>query len=189
MRVFLIRHGRPSQTWGGAGSDPGLSEIGAAQAEAAAEMLRRFGPLDVVSSPMLRCRETAAPYARWRGLPPVLERRVSEIVADDGVEDRAVWLQTRFPWREARPGRTWTTLEPRLHEWRAEMLEFIRSLRADTAVFTHFIGINVITGAAMGREETIVCRPDHASITVIAVDDGALRLVALGATMQIDDVR
>jgi len=188
-RVFLIRHGRPSQIWGGAGSDPGLSEIGVAQAEAAAEVLETFGPLDVVSSPMLRCRETAAPYALRRGLAPVLEPRVSEIVAEEGIEDRAVWLQTRFPWREARPSRTWSTLEPRLHRWREDMLSFIRSLRADTAVFTHFIGINVITGAAMGREETIVCRPDHASITELAVDDETLRLVALGATMQIDDVR
>jgi hypothetical protein len=56
-------------------------------------------------------------------------------------------------------------------------------------VFTHFIGINVIAGAALGAEHTIVCTPDHASITELEVNDGALRLIAFGAEMQVDDVR
>lgn len=188
-RVFLIRHGRPSQTWGGADSDPGLSDIGMAQAEAAAEALRGYGALAVVSSPMLRCRETADPYARWRGIAPVLEPRVSEIAAGEPIEDRAAWLQARFPWREANPQRTWASLEPQLLTWREAMIAFVRALRADTAIFTHFIAINVIAGAALGRDETIVCRPDHASITEILVEDGKLRFVTQGATMQIDDVR
>jgi broad specificity phosphatase PhoE len=189
VRVFLIRHGRPAQTWGGQGGDPELSELGQSQAEAAGERLQGLGEFDVVSSPMLRCRQTAAPYARWRGLAPAIEPRVSEIVADDDVEDRAAWLQARFPWREQSPSRLWTSLEPRLRDWREAMLSFIRSIDSDTAVFTHFIGINVICGAALRRDETIVCRPDHGSITELAVENGALQLVRHGASMQIDDVR
>jgi hypothetical protein len=69
------------------------------------------------------------------------------------------------------------------------MLRFVRGLHEDTAVFTHFIGINVIVGAAMGVEDTIVCIPDHASITELEVSNGALRVVVLGADMQVDDVR
>jgi broad specificity phosphatase PhoE len=188
-RIFLIRHGRPSQVWGGAGTDPGLSEIGAAQAEAAAMALREFGDLQVVSSPMRRCLETAEPYARRRGVEPLIERRVSEIVASEGAEDRAAWLQKRFPWRDRSKQRVWSTLEPSLRSWRNEMLGFVRGLRDDTAVFTHFIGINVIAGAALGAEHTIVCTPDHASITEIEVRDGVLRLIRHGAAMQVDDVR
>lgn len=188
-RVFLIRHGRPVQVWGGSGSDPGLSELGQQQAEAAAARLQAYGSLAVVSSPMLRCRETAAPYARWRGLAPSIEPRVSEIVATEGIEDRAAWLQERFPWRDRTRQRSWSTLEPRLHAWRDEMLGLIRGIREDTAVFTHFIGINVVTGAALGVDRTIVCVPDHCSITEIAVEEGVLRLVAMGADMQVDDVR
>jgi hypothetical protein len=56
-------------------------------------------------------------------------------------------------------------------------------------VFTHFIAINVIVGAALGVEHTIVCTPDHASITEIDIGAGALRLVRHGASMQVDDVR
>lgn len=188
-RLFLIRHGRPDATWGGPASDPGLAEIGHAQAEAAARRLREYGALQVVSSPMLRCRETAAPYARWREVEPLIEPRVSEIVADEGVEDRAAWLQARFPWRDRANMRKWASLEPRLLAWRADMLNCLRALRADAAIFTHFIAINVIVGAAMGNDDTIVCTPDHASITEIAVDGEQLTLVRLGADMRMDDVR
>lgn len=188
-RVFLIRHGRPSEVWGGGGSDPGLSELGQAQAEAAAASLKAFGDLQVVSSPMRRCIETAAPYAALRGVRPIIDPRVSEIVATEGVEDRAAWLRERFPWRDRSKKRSWASLEPRLHAWRDDMLSFVRSIGEDTAVFTHFIGINVIAGAARGVDDTIVFTPDHASITEIAVEAGALRLIALGATMQVDDVR
>jgi broad specificity phosphatase PhoE len=188
-RVFLIRHGQPSQSWGGPVSDPGLSAHGVEQAVAAAQALQLHGRLNLVSSPMRRCRETAAPYARWRGLEPALEPRVSEIAAEEGVDDRAHWLQSRFPWRKANPGRSWSTLEPRLHAWRDEVLACIGAISGDTAIFTHFIAINVIAGAALGRAETIVCRPAHASITEIEVRDGRLHFVAHGASMQLDDVR
>jgi broad specificity phosphatase PhoE len=69
------------------------------------------------------------------------------------------------------------------------MLACVRELTADAAVFTHFIAINVIASAALGHDETIVCRPDHASITEIEVNGDALQLVRHGASMQIDDVR
>jgi broad specificity phosphatase PhoE len=188
-RLFLIRHGRPSETWGGASSDPGLSELGMAQAEAAAAKLAAYGPLDVVSSPMRRCVETAAPYARLRGVSPHLEPRVSEVVAEPGVEDRPAWLQARFPWRDPGKLRDWASLEPALQAWRAQMLDYVSGIERDTAVFSHFIAINVITGAALRRDTTMVCKPDHASITELEVSDGALRFVAFGAEMQVDDVR
>lgn len=189
-RLFLIRHGRPEGVWGGAGSDPGLSDIGLRQAEAAAAALVENGPLKPISSPMRRCRETAAPYADLVGIAPLIEPRVSEIVAPRGVEDRATWLQERFPFRTPGASRLWRALEPALHAWRDAMLQFVRGMREDSAVFTHFIALNVLTGAALGSEQTIVCRPDHASITEIEVDaEGALRLVRAAAEMQVDDVR
>lgn len=189
-RLFLIRHGRPDAVWGGAGSDPGLSDLGCTQAEGAAAVLIGVGSLSLISSPMRRCRETAAPYARMTGAEPFIEPRVSEITAPPGIEDRATWLQERFPFRTPEASRSWTTLEPPLHAWRDAMVKFVRAVREDTAVFTHFIAINVMTGVALGKDGTIVCRPDHASITEIEVGpSGALRLVRAAAEMQVDDVR
>ena len=66
-RLYLIRHGRPSATWGGHDDDPGLDEAGDLQARAARDWLlsRPDGerPRLVVSSPLRRCRETAQPTA------------------------------------------------------------------------------------------------------------------------------
>lgn len=188
-RLFLIRHGRPEAAWGGAGSDPGLRPEGREQAEAAARTLMEAGRFLVVSSPMKRCQETAAPYAALGAAPVQLEPRVSEIVAPNDVADRQAWLLDRFPWRSVGASRGWGMLEPGLHNWRDAMLNFMRGVSEDTAVFTHFIAINVMTGAAMGSDKTVVCRPDHASITEIEVHDGALRLVSAAREMRVDDVR
>ena len=65
--LFLIRHGKPAAVWGEADDDPGLDDAGRAQAEAARDHLLSLPedqrPSRVVSSPLRRCRETAAPTA------------------------------------------------------------------------------------------------------------------------------
>lgn len=187
-RLFLIRHGEPEAAWGGSMDDPGLSEVGRNQAEAATAALTKLGGLHVISSPMRRCRETAEPYARARDLTPVIEPRVSEVATPAGVADRRAWLLQNFPWQEG-PTRPWRELSPDLAAWRAQMLGCISTLDKDYAVFTHFIAINVIVGAALARKETIVCKPGYASITELAVEGGALRVVQLGEEMRVGEVR
>jgi broad specificity phosphatase PhoE len=137
---------------------------------------------------MRRCLETAAPYLSRSGAQPAIEPRVSEIRSPPQIENRAHWLQERFPWRTPQALRRWEMLEPDLHAWRDAVLSFARSIGDDAAVFTHFIAINVIAGAALGREDTIVCRPDYASITEIEVRGDALGLVRVGAEMALGDV-
>ena len=185
-RLFLIRHGEPGAAWGEA-DDPGLSAKGRAQAVQAAEALP--AGLAIISSPMSRCRETAAPYEARLGAPARIDPRVSEVATPAGVADRRAWLQEHFPWRAGAPGRNWATLAPGLHHWRNEVLAAARGIAGDSAVFTHFIAINALVGAALGRADTIVCRPNHASITEIAVSDDELRLIALGESMDGGDVR
>src|SRR5688572_27744295 len=97
-RLFLIRHGEPEAAWGGATADPGLSAAGRDQAARAAAALADLGPLAVVSSPMKRCRETAAPFEARTGQKALIEPRVSEVVAPSNVRDRRVWLVENFPW-------------------------------------------------------------------------------------------
>ena len=187
-RLFLIRHGEAAAAWGGDDHDPGLSELGHAQAEKAAGTLRNLGPLHVLCSPMQRCRETAAPYLARAGADALIEPRVSEVPTPADVADRRVWLQRNFPWRGGAP-RSWRDIDVRLLTWRQALIECVSTVREDTAVFSHFIAINVVCGAALGRDETIVCKPDYASITELQVIDGALRLVCHGAEMQEGELR
>ena len=188
-RLFLIRHAEPAAAWGGADHDPGLSDRGRTQAEAAANALMELGPLALLSSPMRRCQETAAPYAGLSGQAPILERAVSEVVAPAGVSNRPTWLRENFPWDAGGARRKWVTVDPVLLAWRDSVTDAVRSIEHDSAIFSHFIAINVIVGAAMGAEETMVFRPGHASITELALEDGALRVVTLGGEMQSADVR
>lgn len=187
-RLFLIRHGEPEAAWGGPVDDPALSARGREQAQSAADQLARLGTLAASSSPMRRCLETAAPFVEASGARLVVQPRVSEVATPQGVTDRRHWLQLNFPWRGGAP-RLWTTLSPELRAWRDGMLAYVTGLRQDSAIFTHFIAINVITGAALARPETIVCKPDYASITEIEVADGGLRLVRAGAEMTSGEVR
>jgi broad specificity phosphatase PhoE len=188
-RLFLIRHAEPAAGWGGDALDPGLSDLGREQAEGAAEALSVMGPLDLVSSPMLRCRETAAPYATRRGVAARIEQRVSEVVAPTGVTDRRAWLRETFPWDDGVARRQWGDVASELRDWRDACGAALRDMSADTAVFTHFIAINAIVSVATNSADTIVFRPAHCSITELEISEGGLRVVRLGREMQSADVR
>ena len=65
-RIYLVRHGRAAAGWG-AHVDPGLDDVGRAQAEAMAKQLAAKGPLPLIASPLRRTRETAAALERqWK---------------------------------------------------------------------------------------------------------------------------
>jgi broad specificity phosphatase PhoE len=188
-RLFLIRHGEPEAAWGGADEDPGLSPRGREQAHAAAQVLAGLGALNVVSSPMRRCRETAAPFASLARRTPHIEPRVSEIATPAGVADRRAWLEQNFAWRVGAGQRRWDALDAGLRAWRDEVIRGVRDINGDAAVFTHFIAINAIVGAALGREETIVCRPPYGAIAELELRNGVLRVVKLGAEADPGEVR
>lgn len=80
-RLILLRHG---QTEFNAGSrmqgqlDTVLSDLGRAQAEAAAEVLRKRHPLLIVSSDLWRAYDTATVLAERNGLPVRVDTRLRE---------------------------------------------------------------------------------------------------------------
>ena len=81
--LILVRHGRSTANTSGllAGRTPGvaLDEHGRAQAAALPGRLEGLPLAAVVSSPLLRCRETLEPLAEARGdLPVHTEERITE---------------------------------------------------------------------------------------------------------------
>lgn len=183
-RLFLIRHGEPQSAWGVGDDDPGLSERGREQARAAADALARTRLDQIITSPKRRCQETAAPLTQALERQARVEPRFSEVIAPQGV-DRRAWLGENFGWAPGAAPILWDGRSEDLKTWRADILEALRQIEGDCALFTHFVAINTILGAVLGREETIVCRPDYASITELANTEGALRLVGFGAQMTV----
>lgn len=188
-RLFLIRHGEPEAAWGGAVDDPGLSDAGRHQAIGAARVLAALGQLAIVSSPMKRCRETAAPFEAMSGAPARIDASVSEVVAPSGVSDRRAWLRETFPWDQGAQRRKWWEVDPALIAWRDSVASFALGLKQDTAVFSHFIAINALASVALRSDDTIVCTPGYASVTEFDIHNGALELVRIGESMVQGEVR
>jgi broad specificity phosphatase PhoE len=175
-RITMVRHGQAAAGWGD-DLDPGLSDVGRAQALATASALAaELSPQPIVCSPLRRCRETAAALAdRW-GVTPVVEPAVGEIVspADQaGLEARGAWL------RAAMQGR-WSELGAVHHEWRQLVVDAVRALEVDTVVHSHFIAINVVVGAATGDDRVVCFAPDNCSWTVLDVSRDNIAVVELG---------
>jgi 2,3-bisphosphoglycerate-dependent phosphoglycerate mutase/probable phosphoglycerate mutase len=107
-RLILLRHG---QTEFNAGSrmqgqlDTVLSDLGRAQAEAAAEVLRKRHPLLIVSSDLWRAYDTATVLAEHNGLQVRVDTRLRETHLGDwqGLtheEVDAVAPGARLAWRD-----------------------------------------------------------------------------------------
>ncbi len=173
-RIYLVRHG---QAAGGFGEDldPGLSELGWTQAKAARDALAGKGPLDVISSPLRRCQETANPLSEQWGVTPKIVPEVAEIPSPtDDLTARTEWL------RSIMPG-TWTEIgDPSLETWRQNCVSAVQALQKDTVVFSHFIAINVIVGSIQQDDRMVVFRPNNCSITTIDVASDSMSLVSLG---------
>ena len=179
-RIYLIRHARPAAAWGGADDDPGLDDLGQTQAEAAARTLMALPPAlrpaKVVSSPLRRCRETAAPFAKAIGVEPEIDPRVGEIPTP-----AALTAQARGPWlRQAMAGR-WGDIEGDLDydAWRREVTAAVEA-RPGAAIFSHFVAINAVLSQLAGQDLTVTFRPDHTSISVFELDGKTLRLLERG---------
>ncbi|MFC9814280.1 bifunctional RNase H/acid phosphatase [Streptomyces virginiae] len=99
----LLRHGETALTpqkrfSGSGGSDPELSPAGRRQAAAVAEALAARGTVQtVISSPLLRCRETAQAVADRLGLDVTVEQGLREV--DFGAWEGLTFaeVQERFP--------------------------------------------------------------------------------------------
>ncbi|KJY17010.1 MULTISPECIES: bifunctional RNase H/acid phosphatase [unclassified Streptomyces] len=99
----LLRHGETALTpqkrfSGSGGSDPELSPAGRRQAAAVAEALAARGTVQtVISSPLLRCRETAQAVADRLGLDATVEQGLREV--DFGAWEGLTFAEVRerFP--------------------------------------------------------------------------------------------
>jgi len=172
-RLLLVRHARPDGTWDKT-ADPPLDPVGVQQSQAVAERLAGRGPLSVVTSPMRRARETAAPLASRWGTDARVTDAVGEIPSPtDDLAARSAWLRVVVTQR-------WGDLDLSLHDWRDRILATLRELPTDTVVFSHYMAINTAVGAATGDERVVCCHPRHASVTELDVGaGGSLSLVSL----------
>ena len=160
--------------------DPGLSDLGLVQAQAVARRLMALPnaerPTAVISSPLRRCRKTAAPLAEALGVSVLIDPSVGEIPTPAGlsVEQRPGWLQSALAGR-------WADIRGDLDygQWRADVIAGVAA-RPGAAVFSHFVAINALVSQLLGRDDVLVFRPNHCSVTVVKQGERGLELVSRG---------
>ena len=173
--LYLVRHGQASARYD-QDHDPGLDETGRAQAEAAAAELGPLGPMPVVTSPLRRTRQTAAPLERRWDVTASVVPAVGEIAAPtDDLAERSAWLAEILQGQ-----RRWGDLDDRRRGWREDVVRALTALDTDTVVVTHYVAINAAVGEAVGDDRVVVFRPDNCSCTVVESDGRRLTLVDLG---------
>lgn len=175
--IFLVRHGRAAGGWDD-DPDPGLDELGIEQAERLADRLGPMGaevPPLLVTSPLRRCRETAAPLAlRW-DVEPIVDPAIAEIPSPEGIEFGA-----RVPWLRAAMEGSWSALGARYVGYRDDVVAAVSALPTNTVVVSHFVAINAVLGACTGDDRLLLRRLDNTSVTIVGVDDHGLRLIEGG---------
>ncbi|MCA1822099.1 MAG: histidine phosphatase family protein [Pseudonocardiaceae bacterium] len=110
--VHLLRHGEvrnPERILYGRLPGFGLSDLGVRQAEQVAAYLHDHDVVHVVSSPLLRAQQTAAPIAALHGLDVVTDEGLIEAsnvfegsrvsVGDGALRDPRSWPKLRNPFR------------------------------------------------------------------------------------------
>lgn len=177
-RVYMVRHGRAAAGWN-VDPDPGLDDLGRSQSLAVASKLSLLGPLPVMSSPLLRCQQTAFPLATSWKQNVDIEPLVGEIPspAEYSLENRSDWL------REAMAG-TWSQVAERSGshyvDYRNAIAQRVAQITTDTVVFSHFIAINAVIGAATDNDAMVIASLDNCSVTTFEVVDGKLVLIESG---------
>jgi broad specificity phosphatase PhoE len=86
----------------------------------------------------------------------------------------------RVDWLRAAMQGTWAELGPRYTTFRDDIVTALTMLEQPTVVFSHFVAINAVIGAALGDDRLVIRSLDNASITVVDVIDGRIHLVSGG---------
>ncbi len=198
--LVLLRHGEtpltPSKRFSGSGgTDPELSEAGRRQADAVAGALAERGTLQaIVSSPLRRCRETAAAVAKRTGLDVRIEEGIRETdfgaweglsfaeVRERYPEDLEAWLGST----EVRPtggGESFAEVTRRVAVARDKVLA--RYAGRKVLVVTHVTPVKILARLALGAPPESLFRMELSAASLSSVDyyaDGTASLRLLNDT-------
>jgi probable phosphoglycerate mutase len=169
MELIVVRHARPEHVENAEGAaDPALSEVGLVQAERVGEHLADAAIDLIVSSPMRRARQTAAPLAARLGMDPVI---VDEVAEYDRDESSYVPAEIR---RENKDEGWTDPLGEMGHrerdEWIAGVGRAFHRLIVDNpgrrvAVFCHGMVTSVWFAQILGIDDLIRFTPDYCGVS------------------------
>lgn len=193
MELVLVRHAQPVRVDPGTvrgPADPGLSDQGHTQAARLADWLATEPVGAVLTSPLRRARETAAPIAATLGLTAETVDGVAEYDAAAGeyipIEELRVAKDER--WFATIEGR-WADVggvDP--HEFQTRVVPAVEALidrfgGQRVVVVTHGGVLNVYLAHVVGTKQLLWFHPEYTSISrVVAARTGQRSLATLNET-------
>jgi len=187
MELLWVRHGEPERIAPGTGvrADPPLTERGREQAQRLAEWLAHE-PLDaIVSSPLQRAVDTAAPIAASCGVKVEI---VEGLIEYDSNSDHYIPMEEL---RVTKDDRWQAMVDGRWDQFGADLPEVFRA-RVDetvTDLVTRFAGkrvvavchggvINVALGSVLGVEQPLWFEPGYTSLSRMMASRSGIRSIA-----------
>jgi probable phosphoglycerate mutase len=184
MQIILVRHGLPERMDVAVGvADPPLAALGRRQAQAAAAFLAVESVEAIVSSPMLRARQSAQPLADALGLPLQI---VDELAEYDSGQQSYVPVH-EMPethaemWEQMLRGDLPDFVD--LDEFRARVTGALEQViaehpgRGKVAVFCHAGVINVALGGYLGITRALPFPVDYTGVSRITASRSGRRAV------------
>ncbi|MBM3670875.1 MAG: histidine phosphatase family protein [Actinobacteria bacterium] len=188
MELVLVRHAEPVRIDEGdveGPADPGLTPRGVQQAERLAAWLATEGVDAIVTSPLRRARETAAPLVAALGLEAEVDPGISEYDATAGHYIPIEEL------REAKDERWYATIEGRWADvggidpgvFQQQVVPALDNLIGRhagkrVAVVTHGGVINVFLAHVLGIDRLLWFHPEYTSISRVHASRAGPRSVA-----------
>jgi len=192
--LLLVRHGHTDAAGKRlTGRAPGvhLNELGRRQAERLVERLEGVRIDAIVSSPLERCRETAAPLAKARGRAVDVGRPWIEVGYGEWTGRSISQLRRTKLWRRVMfapsnvrfPGGE-SLLEVQGRAVDATLDIAARHARGTVVVVSHADVIRLLVAHVAGMHADHLQRLsiDTASITAVSISDGVLRLLTVNDT-------
>jgi 2,3-bisphosphoglycerate-dependent phosphoglycerate mutase len=186
MELHLVRHAEPWRVDAGEArgpADPGLTERGRDQATRLAAWLAAERIDTIVTSPLRRAIETAAPLAARLDIDPVVDPGVTEYDAHSDeyipIEEQRAANDDR--WRASVEGRWEDGVDP--EDFRERVVTSIDAIVARfagyrVAVIAHGGVINVYTAHVLGLPNRLWFHPAYTSVSRVLAARNGLRTVA-----------
>ncbi len=173
MDLLLIRHALPERVEGADGpADPVLSVVGHAQARALADWLSVEHVDAVVTSPLRRARETAAPLAAALGCEVEVEDGVAEFDrhADSYVPLEELKASGDPRYLQLLQGGYFDEGELTAEEFQATVVDAVERIVADNrgrtvAVVCHGGVINAYLAHVLGIDDVMFFEPTYTGVT------------------------
>lgn len=194
--IYVIRHGSvTAQQHSAAGlnhavlSDPGLSAEGQQQAiQSALHCMTLTPAIPILTSPLLRCQQSAAYLAAAWNTQCRIEPRVTEVPSPmTEAAIRSDWLIRMLPltWQHMlQQGEQLNKAYPaQLQHWQLQLQQLMQECQQDVVIYSHFFVINRLLSVATRQDQVAACLPAPGSIFHFRRDGSSLHLVSKGAEL------